>query len=112
VSVDALGIAATCRNAIDSLGKGGQHLQIGLTTGEEEGEVSVPVDVIVNDEREFVGSFGMPSHEYDEMFRMMEAGKIDPGRIVSETVSLEEVPETVASMGDYGTVGISVCNEF
>jgi alcohol dehydrogenase len=112
VSVDALGIAETCRNSINSLGKGGQHLQIGLTTSEEEGEVSIPVDTIVNDEREFVGSFGMPPHEYDEIFRLMQEDEIDPGAIVSETISLEEVPETIESMGDYDTVGIPVCNQF
>lgn len=112
VSVDALGIADTCRNSVNSLCKGGQHLQIGLTTSEEGGEVSLPVDTMVTDEREFYGSYGMPPHEYDEIFSMMEAGTIDPGKIVSETISLDEVPDTVASMGEYDTVGIPVCNEF
>ncbi|WP_435196510.1 zinc-dependent alcohol dehydrogenase family protein [Natronomonas sp. EA1] len=112
VSVDALGIAATCRNSINSIGKGGQHLQIGLTTSEEEGEVSLPVDQIVFDEREFLGSYGMPAHEYDEIFRMMATGKLSPGKIVSETISLDEVPDTIASMGEYDTVGIPVCNSF
>ncbi|MDR9381908.1 MAG: zinc-binding dehydrogenase, partial [Natronomonas sp.] len=112
VSVDALGVAETCRNSVKSLCKGGQNLQIGLTTSEEEGEVSLPVDSIVMDEREFVGSFGMPPHEYEEIFSMMEQGKIDPGKIVSKTVSLEEVPEVIASMDDYETVGIPVCDEF
>jgi alcohol dehydrogenase len=112
VSVDALGIAETCRNSVNSLGKGGQHLQIGLTTQEEGGEVSLPVDVMAMDEREFYGSFGMPPNEYGEIFRMMERGTIDPGRIVSETIALEDLPETVASMGDYDTVGITVVTEF
>lgn len=112
VSVDALGIAQTCRNSVRSLSTLGQHLQIGLTTSEEEGEVSLPVDEVVFDEREFLGSYGMPAHEYEDIFRMMDAGTIDPGAIVSETVSLEEVPETIASMGEYDTVGIPVCNEF
>ncbi|PSQ29869.1 alcohol dehydrogenase [Halobacteriales archaeon SW_6_65_46] len=112
VSVDALGIAQTCRNSVRSLSTLGQHLQIGLTTSEEAGEVSIPVDEVVFDEREFLGSYGMPAHEYDDIFRMMDAGTIDPGAIVSETVSLEEVPETIASMGEYDTVGIPVCDEF
>jgi alcohol dehydrogenase len=112
VSVAALGIAETCRNSVNSLAKGGQNLQIGLTTSEEEGEVSLPVDSIVMDEREFIGSFGMPPHEYEEIFSMMAQGKIDPGKIVSKTISLDEVPETIASMGDFDTVGIPVCNEF
>jgi alcohol dehydrogenase len=112
VSVDALGVAETCQNAVNSLGKGGQHLQIGLTTSEEGGEVSLPVDQMVMDEREFYGSFGMPPNEYEEIFRMMERGKIDPGKIVTETVSLEEVPGMIEGMGDYDTVGIPVCNQF
>jgi alcohol dehydrogenase len=112
ISVDALGVAQTCRNSVNSLGKGGQNLQIGLTTSEEEGEVSLPVDNIVMDEREFIGSFGMPPNEYDDIFRMMERGKIDPGKIVTETVSLEEVPDMIEGMGDYQTVGIPVCDEF
>ena len=112
VSVDALGIAETCRNSVNSLARGGQNLQIGLTTSEEEGEVSLPVDAMVMGEQEFVGSFGMPPHEYEEIFSMMEQGKIDPGKIVSDTITLDEVPETIASMGDYDTVGIPVCDEF
>jgi threonine dehydrogenase-like Zn-dependent dehydrogenase len=42
----------------------------------------------------------------------MERGKIDPGKIVSETVALEDVPDVIASMDDYDTVGIPVCDEF
>ena len=47
VSVDALGIATTCRNAVSSLRKRGRHIQIGLTTQGEKGEVALPVDQIV-----------------------------------------------------------------
>ncbi len=112
VSVDALGVAETVRNSINSLGKGGQHLQIGMTTGEEGGSVEVPVDQMVMDEREFYGSFGMPPNEYDEILRMIEGGKLEPGRIVSETVSLAEVPGVIERLDDFDTVGIPVCKEF
>jgi alcohol dehydrogenase len=112
VSVDALGIAETCRNSVNSLGKAGQHLQIGMTTSEEGGEVSIPVDTMVTDEREFHGSYGMPPVEYDEIFRMMAEDAIDPGAIVGETVSLDEVPEVLERLGDYETLGIPVCTEF
>src|SRR5579885_3067987 len=44
VSVDALGIATTCRNSILSLRKQGRSLQIGLTTQAEQGEVPLPID--------------------------------------------------------------------
>lgn len=61
VADDALGIAETCRNAVRSLGATGKHVQIGLTTSEEGGEVSLPVDVMTMQEIDFLGSFGMPS---------------------------------------------------
>ena len=112
VSVDALGKAATVQNSVNCLDAAGQHLQIGLTTAEEAGWVEVPVDNMVFDEREFHGSYGMPPNEYEEIFSMMAGGSIDPGRVVSETISLEEVPETLERMSDYGTVGIPVVNEF
>ncbi|NHN47804.1 zinc-dependent alcohol dehydrogenase family protein [Halostella sp. JP-L12] len=112
VAVDALGVAATCRNALDSLGTRGQHLQIGLTTSDEGGEVPLPTDAMVMQEIDFLGSFGMPPNRYGEIFRMVERGKLDPGAIVSETVSLDEVPEQIASMSDFDTVGIPVVTEF
>ncbi|WP_435364348.1 zinc-dependent alcohol dehydrogenase family protein [Haloarchaeobius sp. DYHT-AS-18] len=112
IAVDALGIAETCQNAMNSLGKGGQHLQIGMTTSDEGGQVSLPVDTMVTDEREFYGSFGTPPNEYDEIFRMMETGKLEPGRIVSERISLDEVPGVIENLGDYDTVGIPVCDTF
>src|SRR5260370_36284663 len=42
VSVDALGVAATCRTSIRSLRKQGRHVQYVLPTAAEQGEVPVP----------------------------------------------------------------------
>lgn len=112
VSVDALGIAETCRNSIESLGRRGQHVQIGLTTQEEQGEITVPSDVMVLKEIDFIGSFGMPPARYDEIFRMVERGKLDPGAVVSDTITLDDVPETLAAMSDFETMGIPVITEF
>ena len=112
VSVDALGIEETCRNSIQSLGKTGTHVQVGLTTGAEGGEVSIPVDAMTMQEIEFHGSFGMPLVRYDELFTLIAQGTLEPGKIVGETLSLADVPETLASMDSYDTVGIPVITEF
>ncbi len=112
VSVDALGIAETVHNAVDSLAKGGRHLQIGMTTTDEGGEVALPIDRMVTEEIEFHGAYGMPPHEYGEIFRMMDGGSIDPGRVVGETCSLEEIPDVLERLGEYDTLGIPVCTEF
>ena len=108
VSIDALGIATTCLNSILCLRKRGRHLQIGLTTQAEKGMVALPVDVIVFKELQIVGSFGMQAPHFTSMLAMVEARKLEPGKLVSRTVGLEDVTSVVQSMGSYGTTGVTV----
>ncbi len=112
VSVDALGIAATCRNSVYSLRRRGTHVQIGLTTEAERGEIALPTDLLVHNELTAVGSKGMPPARYGELFRMVAAGTLDPGAVVTETVALEETSATLAAMTAYETYGFSVITEF
>ncbi|MEY7849843.1 zinc-dependent alcohol dehydrogenase family protein [Natrarchaeobius sp. A-rgal3] len=112
VSIDALGIADTCRNSIQGLGTRGTHVQVGLTTGEEAGDVELPIDVMTLEEIDFYGSHGMPPIHYRELFELIRQGTLDPGEIVGERLSLEEVPETLAAMSEYETVGMPVVTEF
>jgi D-arabinose 1-dehydrogenase-like Zn-dependent alcohol dehydrogenase len=108
VSIDALGIAATCRNSILSLRKRGRHLQIGLTTDAEQGMVALPVDVIVFRELQLIGSLGMQAPHFAAMLAMVEARRLDPGKLVARTVGLEDVTSVVESMGSYATTGVTV----
>jgi alcohol dehydrogenase len=112
VSVDALGIAETCQNAVNSLGKNGRHVQIGLTTSEEHGTVPLPTDEFVAKEITFKGSLGLQPSRYPEMLAMIEAGKIDPTELVSETIDIHRIPDRLAAMTDFDTMGIPVCSEF
>jgi alcohol dehydrogenase len=110
--VDALGIEETYQNARNSLGKSGRHVQIGLTTSEEEGMVPLPTDVFVAKEIEFVGSLGLQPSRYPEMLDMIKTGKIDPTVLVSETIDIHQIPDRLEAMTDFGTMGIPVCNDF
>ncbi|ERG87971.1 MAG: Zn-dependent alcohol dehydrogenase [halophilic archaeon J07HX5] len=112
VSVDALGIADTCQNSILSLGTRGQHVQIGLTTQDDAGTVSLPTDMMVTREIEFIGSSGMPPNRYDEIFRMMRTGKLNPSGIVSETIDLSTVNNKLEAMTNFETQGIPVIDSF
>lgn len=112
VSIDALGIRKTCQNSVGCLARRGQHVQIGLTSADEQGQVELPTDVMVMKEVDFIGSFGMQPPRYSEIFRMVETGKLSPGKVVSETITLSEVSDTLASMSNFETTGISVINEF
>ena len=111
-AVDALGIAETCRNAVLSLDTFGTHIQIGLTTEEEKGIVGLPVDLITGQELEFIGSKGMQPSRYDELVRMVEKGRLDPTRVISQTVALDDAPDVLEAMTTYENDGISVITEF
>lgn len=112
VSVDALGITATCRNAIRSLRKRGRHVQIGMTGAEEQGNIPVPIDLIITGEFTLLGSQGMAPPHYGAMLRMVETGKLRPGELVSKRVPLEEAGTVLASMDDFGTAGVSVIDRY
>jgi alcohol dehydrogenase len=112
VSVDALGVAETCRNSVFSLRRRGTHLQVGLTTDEERGEVSLPVERLAMMEADFRGVRGMPPTRCDELLGLLASGSIDPGRLVRREVGLNEVPDRLAAMTDYGTTGVEVVTEF
>ncbi len=112
VSVDALGIAETCRNSVRCLRERGTHVQLGLTTADERGEVSLPTDWMTRWEISFVGSRGMPPTRYDALFDFVSASDIDPGELVGREVSLEAVSDRLAAMGSYETDGVEVITSF
>jgi D-arabinose 1-dehydrogenase-like Zn-dependent alcohol dehydrogenase len=112
VSVDALGIATTCRNAVMSLRKRGRHVQIGLTTQKEKGEVALPVDQIVFKEIQFTGSLALQSFRYPAMLGMVERGRLQPKKLITETIPLEKAFNVIEQMSNFENVGISVINQF
>ncbi|MBB2180430.1 zinc-binding dehydrogenase [Gluconacetobacter tumulicola] len=106
VSIDALGIEETCLNSVLSLRKRGRHVQIGHTTRVEAGYVRLPIDIILLNELRLFGAFGLQAHRYDTMLAMCEAGVLDPGKVVSQTVELDRITPVLEAMGRYDTVGI------
>jgi len=112
VSVDALVRAETCRNSVRSLRARGTHVQVGLTTDAERGEVALPTDWITRWDIDVLGSRGMPPSRYDELLRLVGDGTLDPGELVTRRVSLDVVSERLAAMTDYETSGIELVTEF
>jgi D-arabinose 1-dehydrogenase-like Zn-dependent alcohol dehydrogenase len=112
VAVDALGIAATSRGAIMSLRKQGRHLQIGLTTQAEKGEILMPIDRIVTMELQLIGSLGMQASHYPAMLAMVEAGKVSPKKMVTGTCDLSGINKVFEEMNSFANVGVTVCNKY
>jgi len=112
VAVDALGIATTCRNAIMSLRKQGRHLQIGLTTSAEKGEVALPIDRMVTMELQVIASLGMQASHYPSMLQMVEAKKVSPKAMVTGTCDLNGINKVFEEMNTFQNVGVTVCNQY
>jgi alcohol dehydrogenase len=111
VAVDALGRAETARNAVASLRPGGRHVQFGLTTAAERGAVSLPTDAMTRWTVDWYGSRGLPPSRYGELLSMVAGGAVDPGGLVTDEVTLEDVPDRLAAMSDYGVTGVEVVTE-
>jgi alcohol dehydrogenase len=107
VSIDALGNPDILLNSVSSLRKRGKHIQVGIM---EAGlhRAAVPVDKIIGRELEIIGSHGMQAHRYPEMLKMIENGTLQPEKLVRETISVDDAPHRLVSMGSAASNGISV----
>ncbi len=111
LSIDALGSQETCFNSVSCLRKRGKHIQVGLMTGDHK-HPKIPMDKVVSNELEIIGSHGMQAFRYSEMFEMIKTGKLKPKLLVGKTISLEEAPKAMMEMDKFENVGVTVINKF
>lgn len=111
VSLDALGHPQTCFNSILSLRKRGKHIQVGLMLGDQSSP-QVPMNKVIAEELEILGSHGMQAHRYDAMMAMIQSGKLKPELLVGQTISLAQSIEVLMSMDKFEGVGTTVITEF
>jgi alcohol dehydrogenase len=111
LSIDALGSQETCFNSVSCLRKRGKHIQIGLMTGDHK-HPNIPMDKVVANELEIIGSHGMQAFRYAEMFEMIKTGKLKPELLVGKTISLEDTPGALVDMDKFDNLGVTVINKF
>jgi alcohol dehydrogenase len=111
VSIDALGNKQTCTNSILSLKKRGRHIQIGLL---EKGEtrVAIPMDKVIANELQILGSHGMQAHRYPAIWKLTDSGSIDPGKLVTDVVTLSEGIHILTHMDTQPPRGVAVIDRF
>ena len=107
VSMDALGSAITCSNSVDGLRKRGKHIQVGLMVGDDS-RLALPLDRVIADELEILGSHGMQAHRYDEMLAMIRAGKLRPDLLIGKTISLADAVVELPNMNRFTGTGVTV----
>ena len=111
VSVDALGHPQTCFNSVANLRKRGRHVQVGLMLA-DHCHPPVPMDRIIAHELEVLGSHGMQAHKFEEIFRLIGSGRLQPAKLVSRTISLEESLIELPAMNSFEHEGVTVIDRF
>lgn len=107
VSVDAVGTAATCADAIHSLRRRGRHVQVGLLPS-IDGHPAVPMDRVIAWELDVLGSHGMAAVDYPAMLTQVESGALRPQDLVERVVGLTEGARRLSSFESSSPVGITL----
>jgi alcohol dehydrogenase len=111
VSIDAIGSPVTCFNSVANLRKRGKHVQVGLMAPDQS-RSAVPMDKIIANELEILGSHGIQAYKYPVLLGMIQAGKLFPEKLIGKTISLEESLAELANMDRFRGTGVKVINEF
>ena len=111
LSVDALGIESTCVNSIRNLRKRGRHIQLGWMLGNQS-TPPIPMDIVMGNELEIIGSHGMQAHRYGPMIDMIKSGALAPNKLISKKISLQASIDMLANFDSIHHSGISVITDF
>lgn len=112
VSIDALGITETFHNSVRGLRKLGRHVQIGMPLG-RHAEPTVPLlELVYSRQISIMGTRGIAASRFPALFGMIASGRLDPARLVTRRIALEEAGAALAAMDRYVGAGITVIDRF
>ncbi|MCL2423292.1 MAG: alcohol dehydrogenase catalytic domain-containing protein [Micrococcales bacterium] len=108
VSLDALGSPQTAATSLLSLRRRGRHVQMGLLLA-EDAWTPLPMARVIAWELELYGTHGVSARDYPALFTAVTSGKLDPSRLITRTVTLDQAPDALVAVGtDPHDPGITV----
>lgn len=112
VGIDAVGGSSATLAALESLAKGGRLIVAGLTSQEDQGQLTIPIDRLVLSELSMVGTLGNPHCEYPDLLSLVQSGKLSPSRHIDEEVALDDVQAVFDRMQRFQTNGFVIITKF
>jgi alcohol dehydrogenase len=73
---------------------------------------NIPMDRVIANELEILGSHGMQAYAYADMFQMIQAGKLQPEKLIGRTVNLEQSKIELVNMDNFTGTGVTIISEF
>ncbi|MCV7336589.1 MULTISPECIES: zinc-dependent alcohol dehydrogenase family protein [Mycolicibacterium] len=107
IGVDALGHPALAAASVAALRRRGRHIQVGLLLG-DAARTAFPMDRVIAQELSILGSHGMPAVDYPAMLDLIASGALDPERLVTRVVGLDEAGVAMAAMDELAGAGITI----
>ncbi|AXC15780.1 Alcohol dehydrogenase [Acidisarcina polymorpha] len=111
VGIDAIGGSNATLSTLQSIAKYGRLVVAGLTSQEDKGEVTIPIDQIVAQELSVIGTLGNPQSDYPDLLRLVNSGKLAPSRHIESEVRLEDVQAVFDRMPKFQTNGFVVITQ-
>ena len=111
MSVDALGSTETCFNSVANLRKRGRHIQVGLMAGDDY-RPRLPMELVIANELEIVGSHGMQASEYEGMLDMIRTGRLEPDALIRQTVDIGVAAAALSDPDSLHVAGVTVIDSF
>ena len=72
----------------------------------------IPMDRVLADELEIIGSHGMQAYKYSEMLEMIKSRKLHPEKLIERTISLQEATKALPEMNQFKNKGVLVIDKF
>ncbi len=113
LAIEAAGVPEAVVTAIAAVRRGGTAALLGLPpTGRA---VELPADLLVNNDLTIAASFGYTSAAWGRMVGLLNAGRVQPGRIVTHRFPLEDYGQAFAALetpaGARGKILLEIAGE-
>ena len=82
-------------------------MQVGLLLG-DAARTALPMDLVVARELTVLGSHGMPAVDYPAMLDLVGSGALDPERLVTRRIGLDDAGAALAAMDGPTPPGITI----
>jgi alcohol dehydrogenase len=107
VAIDAVGSEQTCADALLSLRRRGRLAQVGLLPP-IDGHPKVPMSRVIGWELDVLGCHGMAAADYPGMLALIEAGSLQPQRLIERTIGLDEAADLLPRFGQAKVAGMTM----
>ena len=96
LAIEAAGVPEAVVTAVTAVRRGGTVVLLGLPpTGRT---LELPADLLVNNDLTIAASFGYTSAAWGRMVALVNAGRVQPGRIVTHRFPLEDHAQAFAAL--------------